>query len=113
MDRDSGEGSPIALVDDDILALGFAMLGIEPHVIRGRKNLLKFLRDMGDSVPHVIFVNERVYEEIEPYRREILRMGLVKPVFAVVPDLEGPRGVRFRELRELLIRALGSESLKV
>ncbi|HDM92342.1 MAG TPA: hypothetical protein ENG69_02995 [Candidatus Korarchaeota archaeon] len=107
------EEIPLAVVDNEILALGFEMVGVRARVIRGRKSLLEFFREHERSLPHVVFVNERVFEEIESYRTDLLRKGKLKPVFAVVPDLEKPRGVRLRQLRELLLRALGTEELKI
>jgi len=107
------EEIPLAVVDNEILALGFEMVGVKAVVLRGRRKLLEFFREQEKSLPHVVFVNERVFEEIEPYRADMLRKGKIKPVFAVVPDLEKPRGVRLRQLRQLLLRALGTEEIKI
>ncbi len=104
--------SPIAVTDDEVLALGFEMIGVPAKVIKGRRNLIRFFRDNESELPHVVFVNERVAEEIKGYREDLLRRGKVSPVFAVVPDMEGARGVRLKELASLLARALGSEELK-
>lgn len=103
--------SPIAITDDEVLALGFEMIGISAKVIRGRRNLITFFRDNESELPHVVFVNERVAQEIRSYREDLLRRGKVSPVFAVVPDMEGARGVRLKELASLLTKALGSEEL--
>ena len=103
---------PIAVTDDEVLALGFEMIGIPAEVIKGRRELLRFFREKETELPHVIFINERVAEKIRDYREDLLRRGRVTPVFAVVPDMEGARGTRLRELSSLLAKALGSEELK-
>lgn len=105
--------SPIAVTDDEVLALGFEMIGVPAKIIRGRRNLIRFFREHESELPHVVFINERVAEEIRDYREDLLRRGKVQPVFAVVPDLEGSRGTRLKELASLLTRALGSEELKL
>ncbi len=104
--------SPIAVTDDEVLALGFEMIGIPARVIKGRRNLLKFFRDHEAELPHVVFMNERVANEIADYRHDLLRRGKVYPVFAIVPDMEGARGTRLKELASLLAKALGSEELR-
>jgi len=103
--------TPIAIVDSDVLALSFEMIGIRSYLIRSKAEILRFLRENEKDLPHIIFMNERVYEKAEPYRREVLRRGLSHPVFAVVPDPEGRRGVRLGDLKDLLRRALGSEEI--
>lgn len=105
--------SPIAITDDEVLALGFEMIGIPAKVIRGRKNLIRFFREKENELPHVVFINERVAEEIKSYREDLLRRGRVSPVFAIIPDMEGARGIRLKELASLLAKALGSEELKL
>jgi len=104
--------SPIAVTDDEVLALGFEMIGIPAKIIKGRRNLVRFFREHEAELPHVVFVNERVAEEIGDYREDLLRRGKVRPVFAIVPDMEGARGTRLKELASLLAKALGSEELK-
>ncbi len=104
--------SPIAVTDDEVLALGFEMIGIPARVIKGRRNLLRFFRDHEAELPHVVFMNERVADEIADYRHNLLRRKKIYPVFAIVPDMEGARGTRLKELASLLAKVLGSEELK-
>lgn len=104
--------SPIAVTDDELLALGFEMIGISAKVLKGRSALIRFFKDNEGELPHVVFVNERVAEEIRDYREDLLRRGKVSPVFAVVPDMEGSRGIRLKELSSLLAKALGTEELR-
>ncbi|RDD54176.1 MAG: hypothetical protein BA066_00020 [Candidatus Korarchaeota archaeon NZ13-K] len=104
--------SPIAVTDDELLALGFEMIGISAKVLKGRSALIRFFKDNEGELPHVVFVNERVAEEIRDYREDLLRRGKVSPVFAVVPDMEGCRGIRLKELSSLLAKALGTEELR-
>ncbi|MEM2291555.1 MAG: hypothetical protein QW711_07945, partial [Candidatus Korarchaeum sp.] len=111
-ERGKISSSPIAVTDDEILALGFEMIGISAKVLKGRSVLVRFFRENEGELPHVVFVNERVAEEIRDYREDLLRRGKVRPVFAIVPDMDGSRGVRLRELSSLLARALGTEELK-
>ncbi len=105
--------SPIAVTDNEVLALGFEMVGIQAKVIKGRRELLRFFRENEGSLPHIVFINESVAEQIRDYRQDLIRRGRVTPVFAIVPDLEGSRGTRLEELRTLLVKALGSEELKI
>jgi len=111
-ERGSIASSPIAVTDDEILALAFEMIGISSKVLKGRSALIKFFRENENELPHVVFVNERVAEEIRDYREDLLRRGKNRPIFAIVPDIEGSRGVRLKELSSLLARALGSEELR-
>lgn len=111
-ERGKISSSPIAVTDDEILALGFEMIGISAKILKGRSTLIKFFRENESELPQVVFVNERVAEEIRDYREDLLRRGKVRPVFAIVPDMEGSRGIRLKELSSLLARALGTEELK-
>lgn len=111
-ERGKISSSPIAVTDDEILALGFEMIGISAKVLKSRSALIKFFRENEGELPHVIFVNERVAEEIRDYREDLLRRGKSKPVFAIVPDIEGSKGIRSKELSSLLAKALGTEELK-
>jgi len=104
--------SVMAVVDDEIMAMAFEMVGIKAVVIKETRELFRFFREE-QNLPSVIFINERVAEKIGPIRMDLINRGRIIPVFAVVPDMEGSRGVRLSELKSYLARAIGSAEVEI
>ncbi|MGB9630376.1 MAG: V-type ATP synthase subunit F [Candidatus Methanodesulfokora sp.] len=104
--------SVMAVVDDEIMAMAFEMVGIKAVVIKETRELFRFFKEE-QNLPPVIFINERVAEKIGPIRTDLISRGRITPVFAVVPDMEGSRGVRLNELKSYLARAIGSSEVEI
>ncbi|RLG48536.1 MAG: hypothetical protein DRO00_00570 [Thermoproteota archaeon] len=104
---------PLLLTDDELLASAFEAIGIKSYIVRDKNEVLRILRREEDELPEIVFMNESVAEMISDYRERILQRRIFKPIFAVIPDLKKPRGLRLRELRDLIEKSLGFKGLKV
>lgn len=104
---------PMLVTDDEVLALAFEGIGIRAEVIKEKDRLMRFLREKEAELPDLVFMNESVAEASFDYRWRLLRRKVAKPIFAVVPDLKKPRGLRLPELKKLIERSLGYKGLKI
>ncbi len=104
---------PLLLTNDELLASAFEAIGIKSLLVRERNEVLRILREGEAKLPDIVFMNESVAEMISDYRERVLQRRLFKPIFAIIPDLKKPRGLRLEELRNLIEKSLGFKGLKV
>ncbi|RLG41469.1 MAG: hypothetical protein DRO05_03875 [Thermoproteota archaeon] len=113
MSETHGPSQPLLLTNDEILAAAFEAIGIKSFIVKDKDEVLRILKEREAELPDIVFLNESVAEMISEHRERILQRRVFKPIFAVVPDLKKPRGLRLRELRELIEKSLGYKGLKV
>jgi vacuolar-type H+-ATPase subunit F/Vma7 len=102
--------SEIAIIADKHLATGFRLVGVEAFPIETTaeaKTLL--LRLVADGRHDVIILTERLSKELQREKMKIISLGKGRPVFAVIPDFQGPTGQRTRELHSLISESIGAE----
>ncbi|RLG40859.1 MAG: hypothetical protein DRN90_04845 [Thermoproteota archaeon] len=115
MSEKSGPTQPLLLTDDELLASAFEAIGIKSFIVRDKSEALRVLREREAEakMPDVVLMNESVAEMISDYRERILQRRIFKPIFAIIPDLKKPKGLRIRELRDLIEKSLGFKGLKI
>lgn len=84
--------------------------GVEGRIVGSAKaaeEALELLVEEGNC--KVIIVPESLAQGLDRKRDELSRRGLVYPVFAVVPDVEGRAGERTERLYRLVSQAVGAK----
>ncbi|MEM3017294.1 MAG: V-type ATP synthase subunit F [Candidatus Bathyarchaeia archaeon] len=100
----------IAIIADKHLAAGFRLAGVESYPVKNVEEARELLLKLASEGEHdVVILTERLSEELRRERLKILSMSRGKPVLAVIPDFQGPRGKRRRELHELVSESVGAE----
>ncbi len=100
----------VAIIADKHLATGFRLAGIDAFPV-GKKEEAKivFARLISEGKHDVIILTERLSRELQREKAKIVSLGKGRPVFAVIPDFEGPTGQRIKELHELISESVGAE----
>lgn len=57
----------------------------------------------------IIIIPERFAKETLPIREEVLRRGMITPIFALIPDLTLETGMRMEELQAIVSLAIGAK----
>ena len=87
--------------------LGFKTIGLEMVFWTNTNECLPQLKEYIEKGSKIIFVTEKVFEEIQDFINEYF--GKLFPVFIPIPDVEGSRGIGYENIRNLVIRALGTD----
>ena len=98
----------IAIVGDKYLASGFRLIGIDAvEAIDDDDAAKKVENTVSEGKYRIIAISERVALKTKPLRDNLLAAKKAFPVFLIIPDFEGPRNERIKELRQLVDEAMG------
>lgn len=96
------------MVGDKYLASGFRLIGIETiEAIDDDDAAKKVEATVSEGKHKIVVISERVALKTKPLRDNLLTAKKAFPVFLVIPDFEGPRNERIKELRQLIDQAIG------
>lgn len=109
---DTSRGSEMSVVSigDSYFVTSLRSVGVEGRVVSSggeAEQVLELLAEGGKC--KVLIVPESLAHALDPRRDELSRRGVVYPVFAVVPDLEGRVGERTNRLYRLVSQAVGAK----
>ena len=100
----------VAIIADKHLAVGFRLAGVEAFPIESLEEARNLLTRLASEGRHdVVILTEKLSRELRREKEKIVALGKGRPVFAVIPDFEGPKGQRTRELRALISESVGAE----
>ena len=100
----------VAIIAEKHLATGFRLAGVEAFPIQGTQEAKAVLARLVSEGKHdIIFLTEKLSKELHREKAKIVSLGKGKPVFAVIPDFQGPTGQRTRELHSLISESVGAE----
>jgi vacuolar-type H+-ATPase subunit F/Vma7 len=102
----------VAIMADKYLSTGFRLAGVKSFPVETTEASARLDEIMRDEQCKVIILPENLAEILKKKREEMMSKGRIFPVFAVVPDFEGSRKLREKELYEVVERAVGAK-LKV
>ncbi|HCL56797.1 MAG TPA: hypothetical protein DHW82_07295 [Spirochaetia bacterium] len=87
--------------------LGFKTIGIKTLFWEEKTVSLKALKQNIDEGSKIIFVTENLFLDI----KELMSFyfGKLYPVFIPIPDITGSQGLGYENIRQLVIRALGTD----
>ena len=99
-----------AIIADKYLSTGFRLAGVEPFPIDNVQEAGATLDEiLKDEQYKVVILPENVAHALKEKRDEMVGKGKIFPVFVVVPDFEGPKRLREKELYEAVGRAIGAK----
>jgi vacuolar-type H+-ATPase subunit F/Vma7 len=99
-----------AIIADKYLSTGFRLAGVEPFPIENVQEAgAKLDEILKDEQYKVVVLPENVAHVLKEKRDEMVRKGKIFPVFVVVPDFEGSKRLREKELYEAVGRAIGAK----
>lgn len=100
----------IVILADRYLSAGFRLAGVEYCQVKDAEEArARFSELLKDERYKMIILPETLAEALREGRENLLKAGRIFPLLLVVPDLEGPRGLRERELHDLISRAVGAK----
>jgi V/A-type H+-transporting ATPase subunit F len=100
----------VAIIADKHLAAGFRLAGAEAFPIKSTDEARALLSNLvSEGKYDVVILTERLSRELHREKAKIVSLGKGRPVFAVIPDLQGPTGQRTRELHDLISESVGAE----
>ncbi len=100
----------VAIIAEKHLATGFRLAGVEAFPIQSNQEAKAVLaRLVSEGKYDIIFLTEKLSKELQREKAKIVSLGKGKPVFAVIPDFQGPTGQRTRELHSLISESVGAE----
>jgi vacuolar-type H+-ATPase subunit F/Vma7 len=100
----------IAILADKYLATGFRLAGVAAFPVQDSKEASAILEKMvAEDKYDVIIMTEKLSVALKKERDMILARRKGRPVIAVVPDFEGPKGERLKELHTLVSQSVGAE----
>jgi len=98
----------IAAIGDRHITNVFRLAGAEAILAENENSAVEQvikLTEKGDY--KVIIVTEEVSSKLKEIRGKLLKEKRLYPIFVVVPDLQGPLGLRSAELQELVNKSVG------
>jgi vacuolar-type H+-ATPase subunit F/Vma7 len=99
-----------AIIADKYISTGFRLVGVEPFPIENVQEAGAMLDEiLQDEKYKVVILPENVAYALKEKREEMVRKGIIFPVFVVVPDFEGSKRLREKELYEAVGRAIGTK----
>ena len=100
----------VAIIADKYLSTGFRLAGVAAfpaeNAVEAASRLDEVLKDENYKV---IILTEKLAEALKDKRDEIISNRRAYPVFAVIPDFEGSKRLREKELYQAVERAIGSK----
>jgi vacuolar-type H+-ATPase subunit F/Vma7 len=99
----------VAIVADKFLSTGFRLAGVEPFIAGTAEASAKLDEVMRDEQYKVIILPESLAEALRKRREEVAKKERVFPIFAIVPDFGESRGLREKELYQVVERAVGAK----
>jgi vacuolar-type H+-ATPase subunit F/Vma7 len=99
-----------AIIADKYLSTGFRLVGVEPLFIENVQEAGAVLDEiLEDEKYKVVILPENVAYALKEKREEMVSKGIIFPVFVIVPDFEGSKRLREKELYEAVGRAIGAK----
>ena len=99
-----------AIIADKYLSTGFRLAGVEPFPIENVQEAGSLLDEiLQDEQYKVVILTEDVAHSLKEKRDEMVRKGKIFPVFVIVPDFEGSKRIREKELYEAVGKAIGAK----
>jgi len=100
----------VAIIANKHLASGFRLAGVEAFPIENTEEARTLLsRIVSEGRYDVVILTERLSRGLHKEKAKIIALGKGRPVFAVIPDFQGPTGQRTRELHDLISESVGAE----
>ena len=100
----------VAIIADKHLAAGFRLAGVEAFPIKSTEEARALLSSLvSEGKYDVVILTEQLSRDLRREKSRIVSLGKGRPVFAVIPDLQGPTGQRTRELHDLVSESVGAE----
>jgi V/A-type H+-transporting ATPase subunit F len=87
--------------------LGFKTIGLEAVFWENTEESLPHLEKYIEDGVKIVFITEKVFQEIPSFIEKYF--GKLYPVFVPIPDIEGSQGIGYENIRNLVIRALGTD----
>lgn len=101
--------SDILVVGKRDSILGFKTVGLETLFWENREASVEELKQFIEEGMKIIFITENIFEEIQFLINAY--SGKIYPVFVPIPDITGSSGVSAQNIRNLVIKALGTDIL--
>jgi len=87
--------------------LGFKTIGLTTVFWENSENSRPVLEKYVEEGSKIIFVTENIFSEIQDLVEA--NFGKLYPVFIPIPDIQGSQGIGYQNIRNLVIRALGTD----
>ena len=85
-------------------------MGVEAFSVKSTDEARALLSNIVSGARYdVVILTERLSRELQREKAKIVSLGKGRPVFAVIPDLQGTTGQRTRELHDLISESVGAE----
>jgi vacuolar-type H+-ATPase subunit F/Vma7 len=100
----------IAVVGDRHITSVFRLAGVEAILAENDESAVDQVMKLAEEgACKVIIVTEKVSSKLKGLREELLKERQSYPIFIVIPDFEGPLGLRSAELQERVNRSVGAK----
>lgn len=100
----------VAIIADKYLSTSFRLAGVEAFPAENADEASARLDEiLKDEQYKVVILPENLAETLKDKRDELISKGRVFPVFAVIPDFEGSKRLREKELYQAVEKAIGSK----
>lgn len=87
--------------------LGFKTVGLDTVFWESKETSLPVVEEYIENGTKIVFVTENVFEVLQNYVEGFF--GKLYPIFIPIPDVEGSKGIGYENIRNLVIRALGTD----
>lgn len=101
----------VAIIAEKHLATGFRLAGVDAFPIDNLEEArLALSRVVSERERYdMVILTEKLSKGLHKQKAKVLSIGKGKPVFAILPDFEGPTGERTKELHKLISESVGAE----
>ncbi len=100
----------VAAVGDPIFVTCFELIGAVGFRVKSGAEAADVLKKLVEEGRYkLIILPERFAKDTFDVRFTVMRKGALWPIFALVPDPTGERGMRLEELKSIVCLAVGAE----